>query len=111
MSRMTGLALSVAAIAVAAAGAWAANTQRPGSPPRGGPVSSDVHRNYGAPATSRGLPARGAGDVRDRAGKQPYDYRYYSDTDRSPASCRRFARRAIATKNANWWTRYRACLQ
>ncbi len=54
---------------------------------------------------------RGAGDVRDRAKKEPYDYRYYSDTDRSPGSCRRYAQRAIATRNSNWWTRYRACLK
>lgn len=79
------------------------------------PYASDAHRagpggTYGsmkyAPA-----PLRGAGDVRDNARKQPYDYRYYSDTDRSPGSCRRYAQRAIATKNSNWWTRYRACLK
>jgi hypothetical protein len=54
---------------------------------------------------------RNYGGARDRGQKQPYDYRYYSDTDRSPGSCRRYAQRAIATKNSNWWTRYRACLR
>jgi hypothetical protein len=78
------------------------------------PKASDAHRAgpggaYGG-LKSRKAPMRGAGDVRDNANKQPYYYRYYNDTDRSPRSCRRYASRAIATKNRNWWTRYRACL-
>lgn len=78
------------------------------------PYASDAHRAgpggaYGSMKYAR-PPMRGAGDVRDSARKQPYYYRYYSDTDRSPGSCRRYAQRAIATKNSNWWTRYRACL-
>ena len=79
-------------------------------------VSSNAHRsdalgNYGGlkrnnlPPRARQLPGAKSEDL-----KQPYYYRYYSDTDRSPGSCRRFARRAIITKNSNWWTRYRACL-
>jgi len=80
----------------------------------GAGVSSNAHRSdpsgaYGG-LKSRVAPLRSKGDVRDNANKQPYYYRYYSDTDRSPGSCRRFAQRAIVTKNANWWTRYRACL-
>lgn len=79
------------------------------------PYASDAHRagpggSYGGLKNSPRPPMRGAGDVRDRGKKEPYDYRYYSDTDRSPGSCRKYARRAIATKNDNWWTRYRACL-
>ncbi|MFA5898648.1 MAG: hypothetical protein WC829_05995 [Hyphomicrobium sp.] len=80
------------------------------------PYASDAHR-AGPGGTYGGLknnpsppPMRGAGDARDHGSKQPYYYRYYSDTDRSPGSCRKYARRAIATKNDNWWTRYRACL-
>lgn len=79
-------------------------------------VASDAHRPdaYGAyggykykygRAPMRGDDGAGSGT------KQPYYYRYYSDTDRSPGSCRRYARRAIETKNDNWWTRYRACLK
>ncbi len=78
-------------------------------------AGSDAHRpdargNYGglksrnAPLSSAHVPG-----AKDDSLKQPYYYRYYSDTDRSPGSCIRFARRAIATKNSNWWTRYRAC--
>lgn len=79
------------------------------------PQASDAHRAgpngaYGGLKYNR-VPMRGAGDVRDNANKQPYYYRYYSDTDRSPRSCRRYAQRAIDTKNSNWWTRYRACLK
>jgi hypothetical protein len=78
-------------------------------------VSSDAHRpdargNYGG-LKSQHAPLRGSQvpGAKSDSLKQPYDYRYYSDTDRSPGSCLRFARRAIATKNSNWWTRYRAC--
>ncbi|CAN1722388.1 Lectin-like protein BA14k [Hyphomicrobium sp. 1Nfss2.1] len=79
------------------------------------PYSSDAHRagpggTYGGLKGNPPPPMRGAGDVRDRGSKEPYYYRYYSDDDRSPGSCRKYARRAIATKNDNWWTRYRACL-
>ena len=80
--------------------------------PNNKPYASDAHR--GAGGAYGGLKSRGPSKVpamRDRAGKEPYDYRYYSDTDRSPGSCRRYAQRAIATKNSNWWTRYRACLK
>ncbi|MFN3624505.1 MAG: hypothetical protein ACK4TP_10625 [Hyphomicrobium sp.] len=86
--------------------------------PRSGaaPYASDAHRagpggTYGSMKYAPPPPMRGAGDVRDRDKKEPYDYRYYSDTDRSPGSCRRYAQRAIKTKNSNWWTRYRACLK
>lgn len=78
-------------------------------------VSSGAHRpdalgNYGGlkrynlTPRARQLPGSKAKDV-----KEPYYYRYYYDTDRSNNSCQRFARRAILTKNSNWWTRYRAC--
>jgi hypothetical protein len=80
--------------------------------PNNKPYASDAHR--GAGGAYGGLKSRGpskAPAMRDRAGKEPYDYRYYSDTDRSPGSCRRYAQRAIATKNSNWWTRYSACLK
>jgi hypothetical protein len=102
---LLGLALSVWAGALTLAVSAA--------PVRG--VASDTHRadargNYGGLKSQR-APLRGAGDVRDNANKQPYYYRYYSDTNRSPGSCRRYASRAIATKNSNWWTRYRACLE
>ncbi len=81
------------------------------------PLASDAHRagpggTYGTMKSARPAPPmRNYGGARDRGQKQPYDYRYYSDTDRSPGSCRRYAQRAIATKNSNWWTRYRACLR
>jgi hypothetical protein len=77
------------------------------------PYSSDAHRPGpgGAYGGLKSNPPRGAGDARDLGNKEPYYYRYYSDTDRSPGSCRRYARRAIVTKNSNWWTRYRACLK
>jgi hypothetical protein len=79
------------------------------------PYASDAHRAgpggaYGG-LKSHSAPYRAPSIARDRASKEPYDYRYYSDTDRSPGSCRRYAQRAIATKNSNWWTRYRACLR
>jgi len=79
------------------------------------PYSSDAHR-AGPGGAYGGLknnppPMRGAGDVRDRGSKAPYYYRYYSDDDRSPGSCRQYAQRAITSKNDNWWTRYRACLK
>ena len=80
--------------------------------PNNKPYASDAHRGTGG--AYGGLKSRGPSKVpamRDRAGKEPYDYRYYSDTDRSPGSCRRYAQRAIATKNSNWWTRYSACLK
>jgi hypothetical protein len=111
-SALLGVALCVwvAALPLAAS---AAPYERPGSLSTAG-VASDAHRSdrsgaYGG-LKSRRAPLRGAGDVRDNDNKQPYYYRYYNDTDRSPASCRRYASRAIATKNRNWWTRYRACL-
>jgi hypothetical protein len=81
--------------------------------PNNKPYSSDAHRGAGGAyggLKSRSLPSS-VPAMRTRAGKEPYDYRYYSDTDRSPGSCRRYAQRAIATKNANWWTRYTACLK
>lgn len=104
------LLLSLWACAALAATPAAALEYRPGPLPK----ASDAHRagpggGYGGLKSPR-APMRGAGDVRDNAKKQPYYYRYYSDTDRSPGSCRRYASRAIATRNANWWTRYRACL-
>ncbi|MEI9900285.1 MAG: hypothetical protein WDN31_09360 [Hyphomicrobium sp.] len=65
----------------------AAPYEPPGAGPRPG-VASDAHRGdargaYGG-LKSRRPPLRGAGDVRDSDKKQPYYYRYYSDTDRSP---------------------------
>ncbi|MDH4982676.1 hypothetical protein [Hyphomicrobium sp. D-2] len=87
------------------------------------PYASDAHRpgagGYGV-MKSRTPTIRSPGiqtpgikrpDTSGGARREPYDYRYYSDRDRSPSSCRRYAQRAIATKNSNWWTRYRACLQ
>lgn len=100
------LSLAVCLLIATVAGAGAASPSRQ-------PLASDAHR-AGPGGTYGGLKhnaPRSAGDVRDNAGKQPYYYRYYSDTDRSPGSCRRYAQRAIATKNSNWWTRYRACLK
>jgi len=78
------------------------------------PYASDAHR-AGPGGAYGGLkhnppPPRDTG-VRDQGNREPYYYRYYSDTDRSPGSCRKYAHRAIVTKNSNWWTRYRACLQ
>jgi hypothetical protein len=96
------LALSVAGLAASVQAA-----------PSNKPYASDAHR--GAGGAYGGLKSRGAPSkvpaMRNRADKEPYDYRYYSDTDRSPGSCRRYAQRAIATKNSNWWTRYSACLK
>lgn len=110
---LLGLALGVWAGALPLTVSAAPYDARPGALPGRG-VASDAHRGdrsgrYGG-LKSRRAPLRGAGDVRDNDNKQPYYYRYYSDTDRSPGSCRRFARRAIVTKDSNWWTRYRACL-
>lgn len=109
-----GCVLSLGAVAlIQPRASYGASHERPGALVRSG-VASDAHRSdrsgaYGG-LKSRRTPLRGAGDVRDSENKQPYYYRYYSDTDRSPGSCRRFASRAIATKNRNWWIRYRACL-
>ena len=82
------------------------------------PLASDAHRAgpggaYGTIKSKRPAspPMRNYVSPREGSRKEPYDYRYYSDTDRSPGSCRRYAQRAIATKNSNWWTRYRACLK
>jgi hypothetical protein len=81
--------------------------------PNNKPYSSDAHRGAGGAyggLKSRSVPSN-VPAMRNRAAKEPYDYRYYSDADRSPGSCRRYAQRAIATKNSNWWTRYTACLK
>jgi hypothetical protein len=107
--RLVALGLWVLACTLAAVAAPYESRALPGAG-----VSSNAHRSdpsgaYGG-LKSRRPPLRSKGDVRDNDNKQPYYYRYYSDTDRSPGSCRRFASRAIATKNKNWWTRYRACL-
>jgi hypothetical protein len=78
------------------------------------PYASDAHRagpgGYGG-LKSRSVPFKSGVEMRGGARKEPYYYRYYSDQDRSPGSCRRYAQRAIATKNSNWWTRYSACLR
>jgi hypothetical protein len=50
-------------------------------------------------------------DSKTGAGKQPYPYPYYYDTSRGNYGCNRYARRAIDTDNANWWARYRACIE
>ena len=80
--------------------------------PNNKPYASDAHRGLGgAYGTMKRIPQpRDLAPRRRGERREPYPYRYYSDTDRSPSSCRRYAQRAIATKNANWWTRYRACL-
>lgn len=96
--------------------AFAAHAASPNARPGAAPYASDAHRagpegTYGAFKKNPPPPMRGAGDARDLDRKEPYNYRYYSDTNRSPGSCRRYAQRAIATNNSNWWTRYRACLQ
>lgn len=109
MVRLVALGVWVLACTLSAAAAPYESRALPGAG-----VSSNAHRSdpsgaYGG-LKSRRPPLRSKGDVRDNDNKQPYYYRYYSDTDRSPGSCKRFARRAIATKNANWWTRYRDCL-
>ena len=93
-----GYALSVLAVALPLA-AFVASYERPEALARGG-VTSDAHRSdrsgaYGG-LKSRRAPLGGAGDARDYDNKQPYYYRYYSDTDSSPGNCRRFASRAIA---------------
>ena len=74
--------------------------------------ASDAHR-AGPNGAYGGLKYNARPPLRhdDNANRQPYYYRYYSDTDRSPTSCRRYAQRAIDTENSNWWTRYRACLK
>jgi len=92
-----------ASIAMLAGAVYAAPANRP--------YASDAHRGLGgAYGTMKRIPQ--PRDLAPKRGerREPYPYRYYSDTDRSPSSCRRYAQRAIATKNANWWTRYRACL-
>lgn len=105
MQRILTLAVCLLFAQVASAGA---------TPPSRQPLASDAHR-AGPGGTYGGLknnaPPRPSVGSRNNAGKQPYYYRYYSDTDRSPGSCRRYAQRAIETKNNNWWTRYRACLK
>lgn len=76
-------------------------------------VSSNAHRsdgagNYGAykgrPPAPLSAPRAGS-----RGLKQPYPYRYYSDTNRSISGCRWMAKRAIDTDSRTWWARYRAC--
>jgi len=92
-----------ASIAMLAGAVYAAPANRP--------YASDAHRGLGgAYGTMKRIPQ--PRDLAPKRGerREPYPYRYYSDTDRSPSSCRRYAQRAIATRNANWWTRYRACL-
>jgi len=81
--------------------------------PNNKPYASEAHRGLGgAYGTMKGRIPQPRDLAPPRSGpREPYPYRYYSDTDRSPGSCRRYAQRAIATKNANWWTRYRACLK
>jgi hypothetical protein len=110
----TAIALVLVWLAGLATVALAAPYERPGALPSTG-AASNAHRSDGRGGygsyKGRRPPMRGAGDVRDNDSKQPYYYRYYSDTDRSPGSCRRYANRAIGTKNKNWWTRYRACLE
>jgi hypothetical protein len=75
--------------------------------------SSNAHRsdgagNYGA-YKGRSPSPRPAPRIEPRGLKEPYPYRYYSDSNRSISGCRWLAQRAIETKNRNWWARYRAC--
>lgn len=105
MCRRAIVVLTLSLIVAAPLAAYAAPADRP--------YASDAHRAgpggaYGG-LKSRTAPFKNPG-ASDNANKEPYYYRYYSDTNRDPGSCRRFARRAIVTKNSNWWTRYRACL-
>jgi hypothetical protein len=105
--RARGLCVALLTLSVAGLASFAH------AAPNNKPYASDAHR--GAGGAYGGLKSRNPSSkvpaMRDRAGKEPYDYRFYSDTDRSPGSCRRYAQRAIATKNSNWWTRYSACLK
>lgn len=101
-----GLCVSLLVLSVAGFASFAQ------AAPSNKPYASDAHRGAGGAyggLKSRTAPFKNPG-AHDNANKEPYYYRYYSDTNRDPGSCRRFARRAIATKNSNWWTRYRACL-
>jgi hypothetical protein len=106
------LVLPAAALALPAASAMRPTVE----PPRSVIVpaySSNAHRsdgagNYGAYKGRRSSPPP-APRIAPRGLKQPYPYRYYSDNNRSISGCRWMAKRAIRTKNMNWWARYRAC--
>lgn len=106
------LAVIVAAGTPACAGAnkpYASDAHRPGAGGYGGLKSrTPAIRQPGIQTPGIKRP-----DTSGGARREPYDYRYYSDrdSDRSPSSCRRYAQRAIATGNSNWWTRYRACIR
>jgi hypothetical protein len=103
-------------MALLAAGAWASAAVAANGP---GPVMNNGSRPIpGRPVPGRPVPTRPspydaapsvAPLTKAAPMKEPYDYRYYGDTDRGNVGCRWMAQRAIATRNSNWWNRYRAC--
>ncbi len=106
----TALIVFVAVFA-AASTAVAASSQ--------GPLMNSGSRPIpGRPVPGRPIPTRPSPydkapsltpSAKSAPAKEPYDYRYYGDTDRGTVGCHWMAERAIATKGANWWNRYRAC--
>jgi hypothetical protein len=113
----------IAAASVSAVSAAGVEAYRPGGfgttgggrpipdrpiPTRPVPALPLGQRDGGPPGvTSSG----GAAKVDSGRIKEPYDYRYYKDTDRGSKGCYWMAERAIKTNNGNWWNRYRACLE
>ncbi|HEY7669586.1 MAG TPA: hypothetical protein VH852_03020 [Hyphomicrobium sp.] len=78
-------------------------------------VSSNAHKGiggrYGGYKSSSPKPGLGYAKPESSARKEPYPYPYYSDESRGNYGCHRLGRRAIETDNANWWARYRACIE
>ena len=103
--------IAVVAIFVSGSAVWGASGPAP-------LMSSGSRPIPGRPVPGRPIPTRPSPydkapsltpSTKGSAAKEPYDYRYYGDTDRGNVGCHWMAQRAIATRNANWWNRYRAC--
>ena len=97
------LASASAAVAASGPGPLTNSGSRPipGRPVPGRPIPTRPSPYDKAPSLT---PSTKSGPA-----KEPYDYRYYGDIDRGTVGCRWMADRAIATKSAIWWNRYRAC--
>jgi hypothetical protein len=103
--------MAFVAVFASASAVWAASGP--------GPLMNSGSRPIpGRPVPGRPIPTRPSPydkapsltpSIKSSPAKEPYDYRYYGDADRGSAGCHWMAERAIATKNSNWWNRYRAC--
>jgi hypothetical protein len=73
---------------------------------------SDPRSDPGVTPPPRSIPGLQQRDLpKNDARREPYPYSYYNDKSRGDDGCGHLARRAIETKNDNWWARYRACTQ